>query len=639
MESNFERFVRAKAIVDSVYTEMRNHGDTGQRMSRQGFGHGRKISNQAAEKRKNALAEESDYGTIGMRRPLVEATTKAQEIWGPALGGREREDHLKLVLSSIEQNRVFFDTGSSIEDCIKRRDYAALTEEYAKAERFGREAQSLAQSLASTDQRMTDRQMQQILITGRVLLDVKVRIEEFKRDTWHRLTTVNVASTNEVVDGKQEEYMELISILLQLGIEQNPIIAWLNGRHEYLLKRVKDNFDRVRRDLEVMRRRLAASPRPSAKVLATHLMNATKPDEPPQGDTDTQQVLRFWEKQTASLSSLLLKGGLFSEVEEFWKTANDFVNGARQRHLPQGIDGRSRAHHRLGNDVVKQVQANALGLFSLMREQLHALFVEDPLEEIEELFSPTSPVAKTPVAGLMSPSKAARFTFNPDDVPPPIAHTTASASWEKYAFWPPHGNSLSAVTSLAKIINIVASGASHIVAVEVVRNDPALVQRFQLLVSDIRERFLAAVCTSWTADSENCRELEDWTRSSDNMGITKMPARFFAYEVAMINHLQRIVFLPSVQPVGDGKSVVQVPSQRNKDAVARAFKNSLYKAFAGMMEHAAKPMTGIVSADDSPDGLELTIPVIRDQNANQLDNTIDSTSNVSSATVPIYYVA
>ena len=44
------------------------------------------------EKKKNALVKESEYGVHGIKVPLTEVAVKAEEVWGPALGGKDKED-------------------------------------------------------------------------------------------------------------------------------------------------------------------------------------------------------------------------------------------------------------------------------------------------------------------------------------------------------------------------------------------------------------------------------------------------------------------------------------------------------------------------------------------------------------------
>lgn len=636
VEANFERFVRAKATIDNVYTEMRNHGEDATtlgrpRSSRQGTSHFRKISNQQPnEKRKNALAEETEYGTVGIRRPMASATAKAQEIWSPALGGREREDHLKSVLVSIDQQKSIFDIGSSIEDCIKRRDYENLTEDFTRAQRYRKDAQTLANRARVNNVDVSDQHLHQILITGRVMMDIDARIDEFKKETWRRLTSAKLSSGADAADGKQEEYMELIAILLQLGVDENPIMVWLHSRQEHLRVRTLNSFERVRRDLEVQRRKLGTSNKPGAKVLALHLQAAEVARHKNDIELDTQQIIRFWEKETSSLGTLLSnRGGMLGEVLEFWETSQAFIEGMRQRSLPMGIDGRSRAHHRLNNDNVRDLRSGAIELFGLVREQLYAMFVDLPLEDISPLFSPTSPVPKTPMSAVMSPSKTSRFAFNSNDVPALLQGT--GEQWEKFAFWPPHSNSLSAVTYLSKINNIVGTAAAEMATVDLVKQETRLVHQLRTLVGDVRERSIAAICAAWLVDSENCRELEDWTRSSEKPDLTNLPARFSAFEMALLSNLQKIVYIPDAANHPGSPEVVLPPPARHIETVQKGFKNSLYKAFAGMMEHAAKPGQG---KEDASDTIDIIVPLLRDQALNSSGEVIDATNNVSLGVFP-----
>lgn len=143
VEANFERFVRAKATIDSVYTEMRQQGQpqddvplaqirrkSGHMRSRSSMSRGASPVPPAAmeENKKNALTKESEYGMKGIRGPLVEASVKAEEVWGPALGGREREQMLKSVVDSMERHREVYEIGSQLCRAIKQRDYEAVFE-------------------------------------------------------------------------------------------------------------------------------------------------------------------------------------------------------------------------------------------------------------------------------------------------------------------------------------------------------------------------------------------------------------------------------------------------------------------------------------------------------------------------------
>ena len=153
VESNFERFVRAKRTLDNVYKEMKYRGmDPEPELHRRS--HSRRVSRNSLRvssgdqvgmanpaldtKKKNALTKESEYGVLGIKTPLLDVSAKAEEVWGPALGGREKEDSLKALSTTVERYKEFYECNGAIADAIKRKDYESLVEEYSKAKRFGR---------------------------------------------------------------------------------------------------------------------------------------------------------------------------------------------------------------------------------------------------------------------------------------------------------------------------------------------------------------------------------------------------------------------------------------------------------------------------------------------------------------------
>ena len=72
------------------------------------------------DKKKTALTKESEYGVAGIKVPLQEVAIKAEEVWGPALGGHEKEETLKAVLSSLEQYRDIFRIPGTLYEAIKK---------------------------------------------------------------------------------------------------------------------------------------------------------------------------------------------------------------------------------------------------------------------------------------------------------------------------------------------------------------------------------------------------------------------------------------------------------------------------------------------------------------------------------------
>ncbi|KAB8337057.1 hypothetical protein FH972_021361 [Carpinus fangiana] len=634
VEENFERFVRAKATIDNVYREMRNHGsditpENRPRSSRMSS-HFRNASggiqglNASSEKKRRALVKESEFGVAGIKGPLLDATVKAEEVWGPALGGRAREEYLKQVLSSIEHNQAVFEAGMAIEDSIKRRDYDTLAIEFGRALKFAQDAKETADKAKQSGSPLTDPQAYQIIIVARVWMDVQNRLDEFKRDAWRRLANVHFGKDTNAPDAKSEEYMELISILLQLGVEDNPIWIWLLSRYDYLRSKISSTFERARVELEISRRKLASQPKPSNRVLATHLRaTAATRREGKDADLDTKPVIQYWEHVCTVLDKLISpQTGILSEVVEFWDIIQAFVDGTKQRNLPMGVDGRSRDHHRLSRESIKDVRKGAVELFNLIREQVYGLFVEPPVEDVSALFTPIPQTPATPGSALSPTSGHVRFNFDPSTIPP--LSPSAGEHWEKYAFWPPNSNSVSAAAYLSRINTAIGLAAAEIASLELIKQDSKLVQQLRSLMGDTRERSVTAICAAWLHDTENCRELEDWTRSPEKRDLTNLPAYFSAVETSLLSNLQKIIYLSEAANAPGAADIILPPPQRHIEAVQKGFKHSLYKAFSGMMEYAAKPIAG-----DSPlEGEELLLPINGEQRADSRVGAIDA-SNIS----------
>ena len=632
MESNFEKFVRAKTTIDNVYAEMRSQGAepepersprTHARISSRGSTHFRNLSGQGpqtpgkgihkplpSDKKKNALTKESEYGVQGIKAPLVEVAVKAEEIWGPALGGREREGTLKTVLDSVERAQEIFKVDKAISECIKRKDYDGLIEEYSRARRFTDEARSITGNATRDRIRLTDSQVHRLVIIGRMWSDVEDRISDFKRDVWHRLTNVQ---NNSLASGPKasDEHMSLIGILLELGTEDSPIWIWLLSRYDYLKTKIVATFERSRVEIEVLRRRLANSEPPTPQLVASHFKSPTGKETPDHNrQKDTQSVLELWDLICNSLHNMLsLQGGILGEVLEFWDKTQSFIDGKAQKTLPIGLDGRSREHHRLSQQGVKTLQKGAAELISMLQDDIFAFFAEPPIEDISALYSPVpdtpnSPAPPTPQSATLSPfaHQDSRFKFDKNNPPPNSPRR--GESWEEFAFWPPYANSLSGVHYLEKLLTLLGSSASEMLAMRPISSGNSLPEKLRTMVTAARERCTRAACAAWGRDAEMCKVLEDWSRASDQSELTNMPSRFSAFEGTILTGMQKILYIPEAAAAKSSSTgVVSPPPAKLVQMVKSQFVTSLYKALSGMIENAekSKPSNGQNGAAGSED--------------------------------------
>lgn len=599
VEANFERFVRAKATIDSVYTEMRNQGvEKETYLGPRRSGHFRSYSGQHRSPspapvvaKKTALVKESEYGLKGIRGPLVEASVKAEEVWGPALGGREREQVLKAVVETMEKNRDVYEIGSHLAKSIKQRDYDAVFEQYTKARTLANQAKDIAeQASSSSRQQLTDIETHTILAMGRMWLDVDQQIHNFKRELWRRLADAPTTSTTSTASGPVEEHMELIGALLELGVEDNPIWVWLQGRYEFLKAKITGFCERCRVEIEILRRRLANGDKPSAKATASYLRLAPREgsrESPERLDTD--QVIELWECIQAFLNRLLSsRNGLLGEILDFWEVTQSFIDGNRQRLLPTGFEGESRKHHRLPAERISELERGVSELVNLIRENVLGLFTEPPIEDVSLLFSPLPPSPSTPKTQGITPTES-RFKLDPKNLPFPPPKS--GEFWEKYGFWPPFSNSLSGVHYLSTFLVIVGTAACEMAALRPVAGSGNMHDLLKTLVSVARDRCGRVSCAAWSKDAEICKLFEDWTRDSENRDLTKMPGFFMAYEGAILGGMQKILYISEAMAKSGTVDVITQPSTKLLQMVRAEFVSTVYKALSGLVENAERLTT------------------------------------------------
>ncbi|CAK7271993.1 Exocyst complex component S5 [Sporothrix epigloea] len=668
VESNFERFVRAKATIDNVYKEMKYHGSdptpvppprtrTHSRhsgafrmsisggISAGGLGSpGVPPATTAAAsdaRKRNALVKESEYGVMGIKVPLLEASAKAEDVWGPALGGREKEETLREMSARLSRYHECIEASAAIAESIKRNDHEALVEEYHKARSFADEARTLVQKLekksaasakAATsgaeseaeiqhdETRPTDDDLCRILLAARMWHDVEDQIQAYKRDVWRRLTSMHGSAprgvglvetaSSSLANGfgsLGDQHMELIGLLLELGVDDNPIWVWLLSRYDYLKGKIQAMCDRTKVEIEVLRRRLATAEKPAPQAVAAHLRSLGRQTiESKISLLDSPDIIELWEKVYLFLESLLASQGVLGEVVDFWHTVEGFVSGRTQKLLPAGYRGESQVHHRLSQQGAADLQKGAVELIDLVREHVFSFFAGPPPEDISLLFSPIPPSPRTPMppsplasglaggganglggSGPLTPNslRDPRFNIDPKNPPPPSPRR--GEAWENFAFWPPWSNSISGVHYLSKLLALVGSGASEMACVG--NASPADIEHLKSLVGAVRERCVAALCAAWNRDAENVKHVETWHRSAERRDMTKMPAIFAAFEGAMLAGMQKILYVSEAMNKPGAGDIVPPPPAKLLQMVRTQYVTTLYKALSGMVENAERP--------------------------------------------------
>ncbi|RKF64250.1 Exocyst complex component SEC5 [Erysiphe neolycopersici] len=612
VESNFERFVRAKATIDNVYKEMRYRGEEpvpnltrprnhSRHASRNSF---RTTSNNQVSspnhvsdmKKKNALLKESEYGVLGIKSYLLDVSAKAEEVWGPALGGHEKESNLRLMTTSMEQFKELYQVSGSLSESIKRKDYEAILEDYTKAKRFAHDAKKLSEKLSTTT--ASDLQIFQILLAAHVWSDVLELVEDLKRDIWRKLLTIQSSSSRRDIgsDNGQDQHMDHIEILLELGVSENPIWIWLSNRYNSLKSKILSTSNQYKAEIEILRRRLANTEKPTTPVIASHLKSLRRHlTETKLMTIDTPGIVELWERVSSYVSILMSTPGILGEVVELWQAMQSFINGPAKKRLMTNLNKDTLQNQQLSKIELSELRKGILELVNIIRESISDLFFKEPVDDISSLLSPLLLTPRTPAyPSRLSPTLNAFQDFNANQdsniLPPPSIKR--GEAWEKFAFWPPWSNSLSALYYLAKMLAHIGSGANEMGAVFSEEPEFELSkEQLKSFVSGIRERCVNAFCAAWNKDADDMKMLEDWKRSPENRNLTNMPMYYGLFGNAVLTGMQKILYIPEASTKRDSVNVVSPPPAKLLQVVRSQFVSTLYKSLAGLVENAEQSVT------------------------------------------------
>lgn len=327
---------------------------------------------------------------------------------------------------------------------------------------------------------------------------------------------------------------------------------------------------------------------------------------------DTPAVSAFWETVNNSMAAMLdPSAGALGELLSYWKSAQSFVDGDIM--LPLGYNDQSRKHHRMSDDDVKILREGALDLVDLIRSYMVIFFQDAPVEDISTLYSP---LPNTPASATTPREEDFPTNISGPSVPKMKGQVDGEVV---YAFFPPGANSLGAVHYLGKSMIMLGKAAASMAEIFSGLGVNNLQDDLRNMLSTARERTVKAISAAWLEDSQNCKVMEDWTRGTDNRGVTKMPGYFMAFEKEVISGMQSIIYLDKVRNGETG--VIPPPPNKLLTNVRSQFVRTLYKALQGMVENAQQ------TVDTEEEALEkngLTSPLMTTTAANLTAHSIDS---------------
>ncbi|KAI7822728.1 exocyst complex component Sec5-domain-containing protein [Gamsiella multidivaricata] len=306
VQNNFDRFVSAKNVIDSVYDDMKE----------------------------KTLNEAQDWGTHRLNNILRESYGKAHDVINPVLERREKIEKLRSTVGLLEPYRLFFNLPNTLQESIKQGKYQQVARDYNKgkvllAQAFPSNASALSSDNASTHshsssnlietkRKVFDRVWSEVeRIVARLRADLESQLEE----PWRGM----------------EEHERNIRLLFELDTTTDPVWHCLSSQYRWIKKIMAESYDEQIILVEEMRKKeeylhsqdMTASGR---NTLYKQILGAVNSSEFETMFAKEPEVKVWLAISTGvkTLSELLLR-----LLPDFWKLATTYMEGKIQKVQPQ----------------------------------------------------------------------------------------------------------------------------------------------------------------------------------------------------------------------------------------------------------------------------------------------------------------
>uniref|UniRef100_A0A060T388 Exocyst complex component SEC5 n=1 Tax=Blastobotrys adeninivorans TaxID=409370 RepID=A0A060T388_BLAAD len=489
VERDYDRFVKSKTALDSVLEQIKSTG----------------------------FSADHEWGLQTTKNLIDDSNAKATVIMKPVIDNQAREERLKAALELIKANKYLFNLPSTILKHVKNNDHDSLVRDY----RRGKDMRSNEIISADTPEIVIHNKK----ITDRIWGEVEVIVDEYKRDTWKVLSTTSA----------EQNYMQVIAKLLELGVEDNPILEWIECQIRYFDDLFTDQFEKLKLTARIMSTNLAGLPSATNSLF---ILPHNDGDNDEITLSDAPDIVEMW------IALRLLLGDISNGIERcclFWECCAGFLSGEKQRGLPTGYQGESEVHLSFSDTQIEEIKKSG-------REM-----VERFADAIRDFFS-----APSPTQGSFSGSSAREGHSEKD-----------KQGQDSFLFLPPNTNALSAVHYLSEVLNTLVSSFSTLSKASMsARSSESLTNVLAL----VRDRCVQAVCKSWANDSEKFALLEDWVTDSTG-SQTHLPEHYEKYLMQLLKGVKSVLMFSSHEDSRD-RLVVPKPSSRLMKVVSSTLQDS-----------------------------------------------------------------
>lgn len=552
VQTNFTRYVRIKNRLDEIYEQFSEKSNTGALND---------DDNQLDVDRLSSKVDESITATTLKLKPMLKTS--------------KRMSSYQATKAFIEENSEIFGAPKALRQCMEKNDYTGLMLEYSKVrELYGKLIQGFNFDEDSNGKPKVP------VMAKKIWEAVEQIMDEYRQQTWNLLLSPEKEQT-------QQTFLRLISKLLDLKVDDNPIILWITTKLDSFEKQLTDVSAQsllklAQAQKSIIQNGTDSNDDDSAVVNGVDLTyylsisqflqeTSSRSSVSPaistfQGLTDSPILIESW---LVYLRYVNLLEGICSKFIEFWEHVQKFLDGTYQASL---VNDKKKDNILVGDLTAIDSHRELLQLEDEEKAEIRQRgdhFVNLFLQKLLSFFQSSQ-------ESLPHNEKIQKETGLPQD----------------YGFIPPHSNALSCLRYLPKMAEPLLKSITELAQLGV---SSKTIDSSRYLASVLINRSVGAIAAAKLRDISNLYKLEDWTvyqtvldSQHNEYGITHFPEIIRLFQTSCIRTTRDLLFAFEKLPVFNGISVVSYPSKQELTAAEIQQLISMEAVLEAILKNAAK---------------------------------------------------
>jgi len=456
----------------------------------------------------------------GLKGSLSTSSSSSNQLLNPIVLQMSKKHELDQALNAVTEMRDLIDLPSKLQTSIQQKDFRSLINDYTKGKR-------IYESRIPKD-----------TFVEKIWTTVKKIIDDYKADLWKRLGRIHIEmidlgfNTNSQLS-ESDSFVTLISRILELGADENPIIEFINLQFDYISKDMDEGLSKVQ---------LTRMLKFRDSVSEAYDNKQTQIEGPEKGNDDISNVALkdIYTMLTAtSLSEVDLENDIESfdlpMVLELWGFLSTYVDEITDDIVVNKILKFSNIVYFFMNDFAQRFDSQRSDSFLEFKDyekrkmrEFFELLINKVCSRLLFLFGASG-------EDMSKALKSAKF-----DDKSSLNNPKDYGIQSSYGFIPPHSNALSALLFLQQLQEKIFDTFRNLRNNIELLNSASINSMIQKTLKTINYNIIMGVLCTMNFDIKRLLYVQDWTMSDTYEGCTKLPEFLLAYYNIALSRLNAL---------------------------------------------------------------------------------------------------